>query len=1536
MSISKLRSKSALGRHENGKATKKPTLGVAVITATTTNNATQYVGANKANSNSGNVTPTSATKPTTAITTTTTAKISASSVALTVANTTQQPQQQPQSQLQPQQQQQQQNLPQNSLLKIEPFVPTFNTRLRRPIGRSYSTLSSTYIKAATNLSGLHIVKKNEVRNAGLVVGAAIEVALPKTTRNPVGHLRSRYHNIKTITRQRSKSTSSSSASASNRLAAAKGNSNNISHNNTNGNNVSYSNNVNIVTAINTNGAIVTPQPNGICRIARLLKEQEKLPDRINYDRRGLSAIPIFENEPNLRLLSLQHNLINVFHIPKESPAFYIPETVTQPTKLDDVAYNCNFGQRLNRQINANHQLRTQHGSVSRFTLALTSPKSSKSSNSLANKQSPTQIRAFPIPPPPPPSTPPPLTTYTIQIGNSNNASSIHTNQLLKRNGMLQQLKNNGTQLTPSTYYHQQQQQQQQQQQLQYRFAALKKSKSFVTNYSRHLQSIKRNLQKSGLAKVDGNVFATNGGTQLKSFDSNASGLTSDSASASASASTLIISESGDEEQQRQQLEIKNKQLTASYGAIFHNLVFLDLYNNQIERIGNLDGLPTLSVLLLGKNRITDISGLHSLRQTLRVLDLHGNKIISISNKINCLLELKSLNLAGNQIRQINHNDFNGLLNLKELNLKRNKIRRINGLQDLTALERLWLCHNELQRVEDMTSIAKAANLLEVTIENNPVSLAGDCVSFLVSYLPHLQSLSQMPITEQVRQAAMTWRKNKEISDANNASHSADGFTNIRREEVISNARTNWELLRSQQTVHNVLRNQRCMKPNELEKINESNEINTGSVEMQEVIKLPPIQQNISQPQPQEQQTIQTNSTIEQKENNGRLSRSSGSSLGPNVDSSSSCYSTENEAEQSNNSTEKSGSKNKGKKQNNTESLTDQKQQIYKLKQKNLVLKTDSDILTKSVELKQHPITPTTPTKSNKYTSANTSENSTITATTTNEKSKAPPQLTTLNSNQTTSNLSARSNSNINLTVLPQTDMAVAAVTASNVPRTKTNTQSNSQPYPSVPTPPITVNSNILNLGLPATTTATTNVVTTPVATTGTCKRYMPGSLMRSQTIASSSSNSNSNSSANNALQAASNGYGKHSNIAKLNAGLQIPTKQNTANNSHTTNATTASNVTATPTYTTTTVTNNKITPATNSTTTATTLATATATGPAVVTTSTKHADRERDREQGGDYLIEICGRYLNIYGQGALRFIDKQWNSTKASDVHTLNFSYINFDSVTTVLPRIKFRFPNAENFVFRETNISCLGQLNALGELQGITSLCIDPEGNPVTTKYLWRQYAVYRLSHWGLKQLNGVEVTEADIEKANIIYAGLSDLVLWSMPEVMLQPLLARLRLDETCTASKMSPKEWLAKEENKSLRLVVGKEALQWKKSNNTNNISNNANNSSNNHSNANIIFGPQLNTCDIVYPMLCSAGNGVAVGALVTQNTSALSTRERGKIHFALLLENTCNAIEKLHKLETLWPSLLLDIVRNTLLDYSQMDVYVCNLMDEIMK
>jgi len=121
-------------------------------------------------------------------------------------------------------------------------------------------------------------------------------------------------------------------------------------------------------------------------------------------------------------------------------------------------------------------------------------------------------------------------------------------------------------------------------------------------------------------------------------------------------------------------------------------------------------------------------------------------------------------------------------------------------------------------------------------------------------------------------------------------------------------------------------------------------------------------------------------------------------------------------------------------------------------------------------------------------------------------------------------------------------------------------------------------------------------------------------------------------------------------------------------------------------------------------------------------------------------LIEIVGRCLNVNGQGALRFIDRIWDTSKAQDVNIVKFNYVQFNDVARSFGKLKNRFPHAEHFVFEETNISLLGQLNALAEVQGLTSIRIDA-GNPIVSKD-WKTYAIFRLAHWGLVVIDGKQV--------------------------------------------------------------------------------------------------------------------------------------------------------------------------------------------------
>lgn len=387
--------------------------------------------------------------------------------------------------------------------------------------------------------------------------------------------------------------------------------------------------------------------NGVHKVRRTTKEKEKQPDRINLDRRGLCTIPVIESEPNLRLLSLQHNLINTFHIPDCEVTVELPATAT----TDGVKDN-------NNNVPSTKPVDTAVDMVD------------KSANGNTTVISKSTIIA----------TPKPLLRQ-ISRNQLNLNFSANNNATMATNGScVSSLKSNGTSIAPTSFL-----------QKSFMFQSsksgiLKRANSVMINYSPTSTGTSQISTSTIPVSVQNSIF---GNVQRGKLVATPSFSMIDTNTHHEIAATNISNSSSyNNSKGTPELQIDaNNSYMSSFRFNFTNLVFLDLYNNQIEKISNLDGLKSLTVLLLGKNRISDISGITSLKQTLRVLDLHGNRITHIAQKICQLQELKSLNLAGNLLRQIQPNDFAGLCCLKELNLKRNRIKKINVSDDLHNLER---------------------------------------------------------------------------------------------------------------------------------------------------------------------------------------------------------------------------------------------------------------------------------------------------------------------------------------------------------------------------------------------------------------------------------------------------------------------------------------------------------------------------------------------------------------------------------------------------------------------------------------------------------------------------------------------------------------------------------------------------------------------------------------------------------------------------------------------------------------------------------
>ncbi|XP_014472267.1 PREDICTED: leucine-rich repeat-containing protein 49 isoform X1 [Dinoponera quadriceps] len=831
------------------------------------------------------------------------------------------------------------------------------------------------------------------------------------------------------------------------------------------------------------------------------------------------------------------------------------------------------------------------------------------------------------------------------------------------------------------------------------------------------------------------------------------------------------------------------------------LVFLDLYDNQVEKVCELDLLENLRVLLIGKNRIRKIEGLKQLTK-LEVLDLHGNQIQQITG-LEDLSSLKVLNLAGNSIKTVGCNDFQGLASLKELNLRRNKLKRLLGFGETPQLQKLYLSNNDINKVEDMGSLAKALQIKEITIDGNPVTLNSDYISFLVSYLPNLQLLSTMQISEQIRRTAMAWRFSKEQSNSAFLDLSTQVCMNVRREEVISNAKINWELLRSRSKVSvdnstKTTSNGRGSGVDTLHHMQNPNKFNTVKPKSLDKSKakgfgsLTSINENV------EARKIHIKKRSSSSDNFFKLEDTSRSYplefklppiLGSIVDS------------LTNDRFEERSSKDSKENTGKTKTLSDIESTSG----------SDFDSSESHESLKSGLRCHLFPPNSCGSSSVDYDKSATVC------KKVATAKDTSSQSPTRTDSLHGEDNGKAG-------QDKTALSTRKPLKYCDTVTSENKS-----------LNNRLLqNVRIFYNQDGQSDCQSkSTVSSSGYCSLSSKASSLDS--CKSLLSDSSTSSMPKNTVDRKPpyDCDKEKSRIKSAQVKKVVYYKSNRA-------------------------------------------ATARAKFKALTPPSPPPQQATpKEREQGGDYLIEIVGRCLNIYGQGALRFIDRTWDTSKAQDVNVVKFNYVQFNDVARILSKLKNRFPYAEHYVFKETNISLLGQLNALAEVQGLTSIQIDA-GNPIVSKD-WKMYAIFRLAHWGLTIINGKEITAEEVELANQEYAGLIDIVTCSLPDSLLQPLLQRLHLEKVQRQSgeQITAKQFLFNCDL-ALRSVVAKEALQWRKGS-------------------------------------------------VTQED--LIWRHKGKVHLLNLISLTVSAIQKLQILEKQWPSVLYEIIHNTLSDFSEMDAYM---------
>nr|XP_033775650.1 leucine-rich repeat-containing protein 49 isoform X2 [Geotrypetes seraphini] len=160
------------------------------------------------------------------------------------------------------------------------------------------------------------------------------------------------------------------------------------------------------------------------------------------------------------------------------------------------------------------------------------------------------------------------------------------------------------------------------------------------------------------------------------------------------------------------------------------------------------------------------------------------------------------------------------------------------------------------------------------------------------------------------------------------------------------------------------------------------------------------------------------------------------------------------------------------------------------------------------------------------------------------------------------------------------------------------------------------------------------------------------------------------------------------------------------------------------------------------------------------------------------HFVELEGDTLYLYGSGALESLERSWSLQSSGTVTTLFFTFIDFDEIVQVLPKVKMKFPNASHLKFKETNLAMFQQFNALAQVRRLDQLTVDPQGNPVVNFTLWKYYVLFRLSHFNLQKINGTEITSNDLVMAEKLFGILSYVASSDLPQFRLLSLLGESR--------------------------------------------------------------------------------------------------------------------------------------------------------------
>lgn len=214
------------------------------------------------------------------------------------------------------------------------------------------------------------------------------------------------------------------------------------------------------------------------------------------------------------------------------------------------------------------------------------------------------------------------------------------------------------------------------------------------------------------------------------------------------------------------LNLESNSLTSFSGLIYlKSLKVLCLNYNKIESIfpksksnANANNalsdtpiLPNLEVLHLAFNSISDLNTLQIGKLTsLRALFLQGNDITKIEG-LEGLRDLRELVLDKNKIKCIGENSFNDQSQrLAELHIEENRLRDLSNVDNLKALQKLYVANNKITEFAEIEPITELPNLQEISMINNPISRRSNYRYSIIYRVRRLKILDLMEVIDEDR------------------------------------------------------------------------------------------------------------------------------------------------------------------------------------------------------------------------------------------------------------------------------------------------------------------------------------------------------------------------------------------------------------------------------------------------------------------------------------------------------------------------------------------------------------------------------------------------------------------------------------------------------------------------------------------------------------------------------------------------------------------------------------------------------------------